>query len=152
MAIQWVLRNQDVSTAIVGMPTFDELEENYHAASTPAMRAEMEEFEAAVATVAMGSCHLCGACTGQCPAGVKVARIMRYLLYHDGYADRERAAALYRELPSGGSAAACATCERCRPVCPWGVPVRARMRRAHSVLAQGPRSDDVACHHGHSVG
>jgi len=151
-AIQWVLRNPNVSTVIVGMPTFDELEENYRAATMPASEAELDEFEAAVASAAVGSCHLCGACTGQCPAGVRVAQIMRYLMYHDGYGEREHAAALYRELPSGSSAAPCALCARCKPVCPWGVPVRERMLRAHSVLAQGLRRGDPVCHHGPEAG
>jgi len=151
-AIQWVLRNPHVSTVIVGMPTFDELEENYQAATTPATAAQLDEFEGAAATAALGSCHLCGACTRQCPAGVKVAQIMRYLLYHDGYGEMEYAAELYRDLPASVTAAECALCPKCKPVCPWGVPVRERMLRAHSLLAQGPRPDDVACHHAPTIG
>jgi hypothetical protein len=134
-AIQWVLKDQNVSTAIVDMPTFDELEEDYKGAVQPVSKAELEQFELAVASIALGSCHLCGACTGQCPAGVKVADIMRYLLYHDGYGNRERAVALYRDLPASTTAAACAGCGECKPVCPWGVKIRARMERAHAVLA-----------------
>jgi len=42
---------------------------------------------------------------------VRVADIMRYRLYHDGYGDRQRAAELYRSLPTKASAAACANCE-----------------------------------------
>jgi len=151
-AIQWVLRNPSVSTVIVGMPTFDELEENYQAATTPVTKAELDEFHAAATMAAVGSCHLCGACTGQCPEGVKVAQIMRCLLYHDGYGETEHAAELYRDLPASVTAAACALCSMCRPVCPWGVPVRERMLRAHSLLAQGPRRDDVACHHASTIG
>jgi len=134
-AIQWVLKDPNLSTAIVDMPTFDELEEDFKGAVQPVSKAELEQFEMAVASIALGSCHLCGACTGQCPAGVKVADIMRYLLYHDGYGNRERAVALYRELPAGATAAACAGCAECKPVCPWGVKIRERMERAHTVLA-----------------
>jgi hypothetical protein len=134
-AIQWVLRDSNVSTAIVDMPTFDELDQDYAAATMPLTEAEMDEFERAVALVSAGACHLCGACTGQCPQGVRVADIMRYRLYHDGYGDRRRAAELYRALPTGASALACAECERCRVVCPWGVPVRGRLEELHGVLA-----------------
>lgn len=134
-AIQWVVQDRNVSTVIVDMPTFDELEEDVAAVTTPATRAELAEFEAAVA-MAMGSaCRLCGACTSQCPAGVRVADIMRYRLYHEGYGDQSRAVSLYRELPDNATASVCAGCPECKVVCPWGVPVRARLERMHAILA-----------------
>jgi hypothetical protein len=132
-AIQWVLKDPNVSTVIVDMPSFEELEEDCAAVADPATLADLTEFETAVAAFAAGSCHLCGACTGQCRFGVKVADIMRHLLYHDGYGDRAHAIARYRELPV--SAAPCADCSSCAVICPWGVPVRARMEHAHSLLA-----------------
>jgi hypothetical protein len=134
-SIQWVLRDRNVSTVIVDMPTFEELSQDRRAVVMPRRRAELEEFEQAIALVSAGSCHLCGACTGQCPQRVRVADIMRYRLYHNGYGDRERAAQLYRSLPAEASAAACSNCQQCRVVCPWGVPVRARLEEVHGVLA-----------------
>lgn len=134
-AIQWVLRDKNVSTVIVDMPTFDELDQDRAVVGMAMSTAELEEFEQAVALVSAGACHLCGACTGQCPGGVQVANIMRYRLYHDGYGDRRRAAELYRALPTGASAAACSGCEQCRVVCPWGVELRSKLEHAHAVLA-----------------
>ncbi len=134
-AIQWVAKDPNVSTVVVDMPTFDELAEDYQAVTTPVTSAQLEEFEGAVTRIAAGTCHLCGACTGQCPAGVKVADIMRFSLYHDGYGDRERAVSLYRELPPGATAAVCGDCASCRVVCPWGVPVKSQLERTHAVLA-----------------
>jgi predicted aldo/keto reductase-like oxidoreductase len=133
--IQWVLKDSNVSTVIVDMPTFDELQEDVAAATTLMTRAEQREFELAVAQVSTGTCHLCGACTGQCPAGVQVSDIMRYALYHDGYGDRARARSLYRELSATASAAVCRGCDTCAVVCPWGVPVRSRLERAHAIMA-----------------
>jgi len=134
-AIQWVLRDMNVSTAIVDMPTFEELEEGVAAARMRPERAELEEFERAVELASAGSCRLCGACTGQCPRGVRVADIMRYDLYAVGYGDRGRATELYRSLPAGRGAAACGSCSECKVVCPWGVLVRSTLERAHALLA-----------------
>jgi uncharacterized protein len=134
-AIQWVLQDRNVSTVIVDMPTFEELEQDVAAATGKVSVAGLQEFEAAVVTAAANSCRLCGACTGQCPAGVRVSDIMRYMLYHDGYGNREYAIESYRELPPSATAAACADCPGCKAVCPWGLPVRARMEEAHTVLA-----------------
>lgn len=133
LAIQWVLKDQNVSTVIVDMPNFEELEEDYAAVANPASLADLQAFEVAVASFAAGTCHLCGACTGQCKYGVRVADVMRHLLYHDGYGDRAYATACYRQLPV--SASPCADCASCSVVCPWGVPVRERMDRARTVLA-----------------
>jgi hypothetical protein len=133
-AIRWVLRDPNVSTVIVDMPTFDELDEDAAAVTSPASSAQLRAFERAVANLSPGACHLCGTCTAQCPKSVRVADIMRYLLYRDGYGDTARALDLYRALPSAASAAACAGCSECIIACPWGVPVRSRLERAHAVF------------------
>ena len=134
-SIQWVVRDTNVATGIVDMPTFDEVAENCAAAAASPSRADLDEFERAVALVSAGSCHLCGACTGQCPQRVRVADIMRCRLYCHGYGDRQRASELYRALPASASAAACLSCRQCRVVCPWGVPVQGRLEEVHGVLA-----------------
>jgi len=134
-AIRWVLNDPNVSTAIVDMPTFEELEEDVAASTGRRSEAELAEFEGAVSQVSAGACHLCGSCTGQCPRNVQVADIMRYSLYDDGYGDGARAAELYRALPVAASAAPCRDCSQCRVVCPWGVAVKSRLERADVRLA-----------------
>jgi predicted aldo/keto reductase-like oxidoreductase len=135
MCIQWLLKDPNVSTAIVDMPSMEQLEEDYQGAVTRLTKAELEDFERRVAVAAVGACRLCGACTRQCPAGVKVADIMRYALYHEGYGNREYATSLYRALPTGAAAAACSDCATCGVVCPFGVPVQEQLVRAHALMA-----------------
>lgn len=134
-AIQWVVNDPNVSTTIVDMPSFSELEEDCAAVTGEVTKAELDEFERAVDKIAAGTCHLCGRCTAQCPAGVQVADIMRFALYHDGYGHRERAVSLYRELPAAAAAAACRDCSSCGVVCPWGVAVKSRLEYAHARMA-----------------
>jgi len=134
-AIRSVLKDKGVATLIVNMPTFEELEEGVTAVRGKADEAEQAAFEKAVSTASVGVCRMCGACTGQCTRGVRVAEVMRYRLYHNGYGDRSRAVALYRALPASAGAAACGDCTECRVVCPWGVPVRKRMQEMHLRLA-----------------
>jgi len=134
-AIQWVLKDPNVCTTIVDMPSFDELEEDCAAVTTAPSRAELDEFERAVAQIAVGTCHLCSKCTAQCPAGVRVGEIMRCLLYYQGYGNRSYATSLYRGLPEGVTAAACRGCSSCGVICPWGVPIRSRLEQAHASMA-----------------
>ena len=132
-ALQWALLDRSVSTVNVGMDSFDQLEQNVAAVASPMTLAERREFERAVAQLEVGTCHLCGTCTGQCAAGVKVVDVMRCLLYHDGHRDFAKASGTYRELPV--NAAACASCPGCTVSCPWQVAVRSRLERAHAALA-----------------
>ena len=134
-AIQWVLKDANVATLIVNMPTFEELDEGVAAVRGEMEEADQKAFEEAVSSASVGVCRMCGACTRQCARGVRVADVMRHRLYHDGYGDRARAVALYRALPASASAAACGDCTDCRVVCPWGVPVQKRMQEMHLRLA-----------------
>jgi len=129
-----VLRNEHVSTVIVDMPTFEELGEDVGAVGMRVAASDFDAFERAVATGAVGACHMCGACIGQCPQHVHVADIMRYQLYYDGYGDRRRARALYRALPAKASAAACMDCAECRVVCPMDIPVQSKLVCIHKAL------------------
>ncbi|MCJ7749699.1 MAG: hypothetical protein MUQ65_01185 [Armatimonadetes bacterium] len=132
-ALQWVAQDPNVSTVIVNMATFKDLEEDVAAVTSHASREEMERFEQAAALASKGTCHLCGACTAQCPKGVPVADIMRYRVYREGYGAR-RAFMLYRSIPPSRSALACQSCSECQAVCPRDVPVRAELLRVHEML------------------
>jgi predicted aldo/keto reductase-like oxidoreductase len=132
-ALQWALLDQSVTAALVGITDFDQFEVAYTAVTSPMTLAEREEFERAVAQLAVGTCHLCGRCLGECPAGVRIADVMRCLLYHDGYRDVAKARDTYRSLPVNASA--CADCAECPVTCPWQVTIRPRLERAHAVLA-----------------
>jgi predicted aldo/keto reductase-like oxidoreductase len=134
-AIQWVIKDENVATLIVNMPAHEEVQEAMAAARGEIKESAQAEFEQAVSMASLGLCRMCGACTRQCARGVRVAEVMRYRLYHDGYGDRARAVALYRALPSAATAAACGDCTDCRIVCPWGVPVRERLLELHRQLA-----------------
>ncbi|MBN1460189.1 MAG: aldo/keto reductase, partial [Armatimonadetes bacterium] len=132
-SIQWLLRDRNVGTVIVDMPTFGEVDEDVAAVKMHA-QADLAGFERAVAGLSLGTCHLCGSCTAQCPRGVQVADIMRCDLYRTGYGDRARAADVYRSLSLGGSAASCGDCEQCSIICPWGVSVREKLVSTHAAL------------------
>ncbi len=131
-SLQWVLLDRRVTAANVGITDFDQFNVAYAAVASPMTLAEKEEFERAVAQLAPGTCNLCGKCTGACPAGVKIADVMRCLLYHDGHRNFEKARDTYRSLSANASA--CAGCAACAVSCPWQVAVRPRLERAHGVL------------------
>lgn len=81
------------------------------------------------------ACGMCGACS-ICPAGVRVSDILRYAEYATDSDPVHRAYGpeAYQRLGREHSTLACTGCGECERVCPNGLDLRARLRRAHSTL------------------
>ena len=129
-ALKWTLKNTAVSTAIIGMTDFDELDENLKAMSEPfgkedaALLARQTEFLGPL------YCRMCGSCS--CPKGVAVPDTLRCLTYSEGYGEFALARSRYIELPQG---VRCIDCHSCAVKCPNGVRVRERLIQAQELLA-----------------
>jgi len=132
-SLKWTLRNKSVDAAIIGMTDFDELDENLRAMSEPFRKADEGILAAHLERIGPLYCRMCGSCSGVCPEGVRVADSLRCLTYADGYGQFAMARQSYQELPS--SSGACSNCASCKVGCPNGVDVRARLLRAHDLLA-----------------
>jgi hypothetical protein len=80
-------------------------------------------------------CRLCGDCGGVCDKGVRVADMLRFLTYAEGYRDFPLARQSYLELPEHARQIGCSDCPACTVNCPNGVEVRARLLRARELFA-----------------
>lgn len=132
-SLKWTLRNKSVDTAIIGMTDFDELDENLRAMSEPFTGKDQGVLAAHLDRIAPMYCRMCGACSGVCEKGVRVADSLRCLTYADGYGQFALARQRYQELPS--AAVSCADCRACTVACPNGVDVRGRLLRAQEIFA-----------------
>ncbi len=132
-SLKWTLRNKSVDAAIIGMTDFDELDENLRAMSEPFTGKDQSALSAHLDRISPLYCRMCGACTGVCDKGVRVADSLRCLTYADGYGQFALARQRYQELPQTGQS--CADCSACTVACPNGVDVRARLVRANQLFA-----------------
>ena len=80
-------------------------------------------------------CVYCGECHHACPQGIPISNVLRYAAYNTLYAEPRRAKAQYAQLPAAHRVSACQDCGGCEKACPLQVPVRAKLRHAHSLLA-----------------
>jgi LSD1 subclass zinc finger protein len=71
----------------------------------------------------------------QCPQGVPVADVLRYLTYAEGYGQFALARERYLELPAGVAQVKCSLCPSYTVSCPFGVRVTERLIRAQDMLA-----------------
>ncbi|HTY35661.1 MAG TPA: aldo/keto reductase [Bacteroidota bacterium] len=133
-ALKWVLQDENVTTAIPGVTTFDMLAENLLANEDLSMT-EKEKADLAYAGSESGLyCQGCEKCVGACPKGLAIPDMMRAYMYTYGY----RSPALGRELLQSikSDADPCRDCASCTVECSKGFNVRekiADVSRLHNV-------------------
>jgi uncharacterized protein len=133
-ALRWVLKNPHIATAIPSMKDADQVEENLAAAASPFTPADAGLLAARLQDIRPDCCRWCGRCQDQCPYGVPVQAVLRYVNYAEGYGEfalgREQFLKLPEELRGR-----CGECGSCAVRCPNGVRVAERLSRAQALFA-----------------
>jgi len=133
--VKWALTNPDVASVLVSITTFDQIRSLAAAVATPFSSAEAAMLRRYADAVRHSYCRFCRSCEPSCPHGVAVADVNRFLMYFSGYGRERDAMELYGRLPADRAAGACGGCPGpCDAACPFGRPVRAELRKAHSLL------------------
>lgn len=133
--LKWALENPHVSSVVIEMLNFQELEEDLSVVGKSLSKAERNNLFRFVAENSQNYCHMCSLCQRSCPAGIRTTAILRYLAYHEAYLKIEKAKQAYSHLPPTQTAVSCQDCGHCEKICPYDVSVRERIRDAHTLLA-----------------
>jgi hypothetical protein len=134
-ALRWALSNESVDTSAVCMADYDQVDENVRALAQPFSTNDETLLGAKLAFLSPLYCRMCGSCGGVCDKGVRVADMLRFLTYAEGYRDFPLARQSYLGLPEHARQIHCADCRSCTVDCPNGVQVRARLIRARELFA-----------------
>jgi len=134
-ALRWALSNESVDTSAVCMADYDQVDENVRALAQPFSANDETLLGAKLAFLSPLYCRMCGSCGGVCDKGVRVADMLRFLTYAEGYRDFPLARQSYLDLPEHARQIYCADCRSCTVDCPNGVQVRARLIRARELFA-----------------
>jgi predicted aldo/keto reductase-like oxidoreductase len=125
-ALKWVLNDPNVTTAIPGFTTFDQLKEDWSVvtdiAITPQELKDLHFGE----QVAGLYCQQCGQCVAGCPKGLPIPDLMRGYMYAYGYRNLQAAHELVGSLDFEGEA--CGSCGSCSAVCAKGFDIADRVR------------------------
>ena len=134
-ALRWALRSPAIHTTSVSMHDRDQLEDNMRAMEAPFSASDEKTLAAHLDRIGPLYCRMCTQCDGQCPQGLPVADVLRFLMYADGYRRFDLGYQRFRTLPASLRAVRCEDCGRCSVTCPNGVAVRERLTAAQRMFA-----------------
>jgi predicted aldo/keto reductase-like oxidoreductase len=134
-ALKWVLKNPRIATTIPSMTDNDQLEHNFRVMAEQFSDADAKILTARLEEIRPSYCRMCGKCEGQCPKGLPVANMLRFVMYADGYGQFALGREHFQTLSAEHQAVRCGDCETCAIQCPNGVRVAERLMRAQSLFA-----------------
>jgi len=132
--LKWVLEDRYVSSAVTEMLNRKQMEEDLAAAGAALTAEERSAVWLHVAENGRDYCRLCGRCREQCPSGIATSDILRLLAYHESYGKTSAARNGYSVIAPKETALACRDCGSCEKACPYGVRIRASLKKAHAAL------------------
>ncbi len=132
--LKWALENRNISSVVIEMLTFQELEEDLGVIEEKLTLAEKRNLLRFVAENSKDYCQMCGLCQKACPSLIRTTSILRYLTYHQSYNKTAFAREAYSRLKQSQTSASCQNCAECERVCPYGVSIRKKIKEAHLLL------------------
>jgi predicted aldo/keto reductase-like oxidoreductase len=134
--LKWVLQHPEITTAIPGYTTFDQLNESFGIASNLEYTGEERTWlEDKNIRLAVGFCQQCGRCLPTCPKGVDVPTLMRTHMYAANYTNFEQARSTLDEIPEHAGLRNCSTCASCSARCAHQVTIRERIAELKLIYA-----------------
>ena len=138
-AFRWVLQSPSVSCLVISFTKAEQCDEYLFASGTPVRDSDVALLTRYDNLASADYCRPhCGQCLGACPNGLPIDTVLRYDMYYADYARpaiaREKYAKLVHAKLDAGSCAACPA--PCAGACPYELPIRAKMVRAHERLIE----------------
>lgn len=134
-ALKWTIKNPAIATTVPSMTDIDQLEQNFKAMSERFTDADTRILSARLEEIAPYFCRMCGQCDGQCPKGLPVADMVRFVMYADGYGQFPLGRENFLHMSAEHQNVRCRDCASCAVQCPNGVHVAAQLMRAQELFA-----------------
>ena len=134
-ALKYVLMDQNVSAAVPGVTTIEQIEECAAVMGTSFSKGDLDALKQYQSFLDGRICTMCGDCTVECPYGVPHCDLLRLVMYHDGYENdsllRESLQTITRQ-----DIQHCSECPSCSVICRRGLDVRAQIKMAQEFIVR----------------
>ncbi|MBM4278520.1 MAG: hypothetical protein FJ130_11680 [Deltaproteobacteria bacterium] len=134
-ALKYVLMDQNVSCAVPGVTTVEEIEECAAVMRTLLTEKNIDELKRYHGFLRGRVCTFCGGCSGECPYGVSHQNLLRVVAYHEGYEEGRLIREALEEKDLAKNIHLCSDCSSCSVVCRRGLDVKAQMRLVQTIIA-----------------
>ena len=134
-ALKWAINNPAIATTVPSMTDIDQLQQNFSAMSERFTDDDAKVLSARLEEIGPYFCRMCGQCAGQCPKGLPVPDMVRFVMYADGYGQFPLGREHFQRLSEEHRNVRCSDCSTCAVHCPNGVHVAARLTRAQELFA-----------------
>ncbi len=134
-ALKWAIKNPAIATTVPSMTDLDQLEQNFSVMAQQFTDADQKILTARLEKISPYFCRMCGQCDGQCPQGLPVGDVVRFVMYADGYGQFPLGREHFLRMSAEHQAVRCNQCPICVVQCPHGVMVAERMIRAQDLFA-----------------
>lgn len=131
LALKFILSNPDVSVAIPGMESVEQVAANLSVSGQPLTSFELAEIEKIRDTLGNDFCRRCGYCL-PCAAGIDIPTCFTFEGYYTRYNLTEWAASRYDAMEKHASD--CIGCRTCESRCPYGLAIAEKMKTVATVF------------------
>jgi ferredoxin len=128
--------DQNVSAAVPGVTTIEEIEECAAVMGTSFSKRNLDELRQYQSFLEGRICTMCGGCSGECPYGVSHTDLLRGVMYHDGYQNDRLAREVLGERSTLENFERCSECSSCSVICRRGLDIQAQIRLAQQISTE----------------
>ena len=134
-ALKYVLMDQNVSAAVPGVTTIEQIEECAVAMGASFSKGNLNELKQYQSFLQGRICTMCGGCIGECAYGVLRSDLLRVVMYHDGYQNDGLVEEAMERTQLLQNIKLCSECPSCSVVCRRGLDMKAQIRQAKNILS-----------------
>jgi aryl-alcohol dehydrogenase-like predicted oxidoreductase len=138
-ALKYVLMDQNVSAAVPGVTTMEQIEECAAVMGSSLSKKDINELKQYHSFLKGRICTMCGGCKGECPYGVLRSDLLRSVMYHDGY-ENDFLAKESLQIMTRQDIQRCSECPSCSVVCRRGLDMKVQIQRAQEFLVRLPQT------------
>jgi aryl-alcohol dehydrogenase-like predicted oxidoreductase len=128
-ALKYVLMDQNISMAIPGVTTIEQIEECTAVMGASFSKKNLDELKQYQSFLQGRICTMCGGCVGECPYGVSHSNLLRLVMYHDGYENDGLVKEVLGKTEPFQNIEHCSECSSCSVICRRGLDIQAQIKR-----------------------